>query len=86
MTADPHQVEISQAEKRRVLENDRKVREQTTFRSFTEAFANEGKESGRFAKLNVVPVVQPLPPNSPWSSEQPSPGDEPPFGVPIDKV
>jgi hypothetical protein len=86
MTADPHQVEITQAEKRQVLANDQRVREQTTFKSFSDAFANEGKESGRFAKLNVVPVVQPLPPESPWSAQQPSPGDEPSFGVPIDKV
>jgi hypothetical protein len=86
MSTDPHQVEISQDEKRRVLENDRRLREQATFKSFSDAFANEGKESGRFSKLNVAPVVHLLPANSPWSGEQPSPGDEAAYGVDINKV
>jgi hypothetical protein len=87
MTAtDPHQPEISQAEKREILENDRRVRDRTTYKSFSDALANEGKESGRFSKLNVAPVVHPLPANSPWSSEQPSPGTESPTGYRIDQL
>jgi hypothetical protein len=86
MTATDPQPQITQEEKRRVLENDRRAREQATFKSFSDAFANEGKESGRFSKLNVAPVVHPLPPNSPWSGAQPSPGDEPAYGVDINKV
>jgi hypothetical protein len=71
--------EITQAEKRRVLENDRKVREQATFKSFADAsFGNEATRSGgRFSKLDDTPVVKRLPESSPWSGLQPGPGDEP---------
>ena len=74
---------LSQTEKRREMENDRRVREQgTSFKSFEEAFVND--RGGRFTK--VEPPPKPLPPNSPWSGEQPSPGDEPSYGISIDKV
>jgi hypothetical protein len=78
---------LSQEEKRREMDNDRKAREQgkITFKDFASAFASEGRESGRFAKINP-PTVQPLPPNSPWSSAQPTPGEEPALGVNIDQV
>jgi hypothetical protein len=78
---------LTQQERRDVMKQDRKVREQqqgqTTFKDFASAFANEGRE-GRFKKLDQP--VTPLPPTSPWSGEQPSPGDEPAYGVSIDKV
>jgi hypothetical protein len=74
---------LSQDEKRAVMKNDQKVREQATFKDFASAFANEGRE-GRFKKLDQP--VTPLPPGSPWSGEQPSPGDEPAYGISIDKV
>jgi hypothetical protein len=87
MSATDPQPQITQEEKRRVMENDRRVREgSTTFRSFSDAFANEGKESGRFSKLNVAPVVHPLPANSPWSGEQPQPGDEASLGININQL
>jgi hypothetical protein len=79
--------EISQAERRRVLRNDARVREGSTFRDFADSgVGNEGRESGRFKKLDTTPVVHPLPANSPWSGEQPSPGDEPALGYPIDQL
>jgi len=77
---------LSQEEKLREMQNDRRVRERTTFKDFASAFASEGRESGRFAKNNATTTVQPLPPNSPWSSEQVQPGDEPSLGVNIDQV
>jgi hypothetical protein len=88
---DPHanQVELTQDEKRSVLENDRKVREQgVTFKNFADAaIGNEATRSGgRFAKLDVAPVVKPLPPNSPWSSQQPRLPDEAPLGFDINAV
>jgi hypothetical protein len=74
---------LTQAEKRREMENDRKVRQATTFKDFASAFASEGRE-GRFKKVESPP--KPLPPNSPWSSEQVSPGDEAPLGYNIDQI
>jgi hypothetical protein len=58
------------------------VREQATFK-FADALANEDR-GGRFKKVESPP--KPLPASSPWSGEQPSPGDEPAFGASIDKV
>jgi hypothetical protein len=79
--------EISQAERRRVLRNDARVREGATFRDFADSgVGNEGRESGRFKKLDTTPVIHPLPPNSPWSAEQPQPGDEAPTGYAINQV
>ena len=79
--------EISQAERRGILRNDARVREGATFRDFADSgVGNEGRESGRFKKLDTTPVVHPLPANSPWSGAQPQPGDEPAYGVDINKV
>jgi hypothetical protein len=87
MTTDPHQAEISQEEKRRVLRNDARVREGSTFRDFADSgVGNEGRESGRFKKLDDKPVVHSLPPNSPWSGAQNGPGDEPSLGYSIDDL
>jgi hypothetical protein len=74
---------LSQDEKRAVMKNDRRVREQTTFKSFADALANEGRE-GRFKKVESPP--KPLPANSPWSGANPGPGDEAPLGFNIDRV
>jgi hypothetical protein len=74
---------LTQAEKRREMENDRKVREQgTSFKSFEEAFVND--RGGRFTKVESPP--KPLPPNSPWSGEQPQPGEEASLGYSVDRV
>jgi hypothetical protein len=79
---------LTQQEKLDVMKQDRKVKEQqqgqTTFKDFASAFTSENS-GGRFAKINP-PTVQPLPPNSPWSSEQPSPGDEASLGYSVDRV
>jgi hypothetical protein len=75
---------LTQAEKRREMENDRKVREgQTTFKSFADALANEDR-GGRFTKVESPP--KPLPANSPWSGEQPQPGEEAALGYSVDRV
>jgi hypothetical protein len=79
-------LELTDEEKRRVLDNDRRVREQATFKSFADAFANEGRESGRFKKLDVTPIVKRLPPSSPWSPAQPRLPDEPPLGYSVDDL
>ena len=69
--------EITQAERRRILRNDARVRESATFRDFADSgVGNEGRESGRFKKLDTTPVVHPLPVNSPPNtlrSRRPSP-------------
>jgi hypothetical protein len=82
------QSSLTQEEKRREMEQDRKVREQQqrppTFKDFASAFANETK-GGRFAKSGTGSTVQPLP-SGPWSPNQPSPGDEPSLGVNINQV
>ena len=57
----------------------------TTYKSFASAFADETK-GGRYAKSDSGPTIKPLPPNSPWSSSQPQPGDEPPLGYDINAV
>jgi hypothetical protein len=48
---------------------------------------------GRFAAIGTPQVIgtgapqyPQLPANSPWSGQQPDPGNEPAFGVPIDIV
>jgi hypothetical protein len=89
MTTDPHQAEISQKEKRRVLRDDAaRLREQgSTLRDFADSgFGNEGRQSGRFSKLDDKPVVHRLPANSPWSGTQNGPGDEPPLGYSVDDL
>jgi hypothetical protein len=88
---DPHanQAELTQDEKRAVLANDRKVREQgATFKNFADAsFGNEATRSGgRFAKLDIAPVIHRLPDNSPWSPTQNGPGPEPPLGFSVDQM
>ena len=77
----------SQSDRREVLQNERRAREQgpSTFRSFADAFANETR-GGRFAKSSDATTIKPLPPSSPWSSSQPSPGDEPQLGYDINAV
>jgi hypothetical protein len=75
---------LTQKEKRDLVEQDRSASQQaSTYRDFSTQFVREGRESGRFAK-SITDKVQPLPPNSPWSAEQPRPGDEAPLGVAID--
>jgi hypothetical protein len=77
----------SQAERRATLENDRAVREQgSTFKTFADAFSNEGKESGRFSKLDASATTKRLPEGSPWSGVQPGPGKEKPLGFSIDEM
>jgi hypothetical protein len=79
--------ELTTEEKRRVLDNDRRVREGSTLRDFADSgFGNEGRESGRFARLDDKPIVKRLPPNSPWSGMQPGPGDEPALGYSVDDL
>jgi hypothetical protein len=86
MTDPQVQAEISDDEKREVIENDRRVREQgTSFKSFTDAFANEGKESGRFSRLDVKPTIHKLPESSPWAHPDPG-GIEPPLGYSVDDL
>jgi hypothetical protein len=75
--------DLTQEEKRHEMEQDRKAR--TTFKDFASAFANEGR-GGRFAKSSDDQAIKPLPPNSPWSGAQPSPGDELPLGYDINAV
>jgi hypothetical protein len=72
---------LTQDEKRRELENDRKVR--TTFKSFTDAFVNETR-GGRYGKSDSTSLIKPLT-SGPWSP-QPGPGDEPSLGVDIERV
>jgi hypothetical protein len=59
-----------QAERKAILENDRKVREQDTF--FSRAQANADESGGRFAKQNPVTVTGtdrvPIFPRQPASS------------------
>jgi hypothetical protein len=73
---------LTQAEKRREMEQDRKA---TTFRSFADAFVSENR-GGRFGKSGNDQTVKPLPPESPWSGAQPAPGDELPLGYDINAV
>jgi hypothetical protein len=82
------QAELSDDEKRAVIDNDRRVREQgSTFDTFAKSgVGNEGRESGRFSKLDVKPLIHKLPDSSPWSGVQPNPGDEPPLGYSIDDL
>ena len=78
--------ETSQEERRETLANDRRVREQATFKDFADSgVGNEGR-GGRFAKSDVRPTVKPLPPNSPWSPSQPGPGVEPPLGFSVNDL
>jgi hypothetical protein len=77
---------LTQDEKRREMEQDRKARKQqgpTTFKDFASAFANETR-GGRYAKSDAAPLIKPLT-SGPWSP-QPTPGDEPPLGYDINAV
>jgi hypothetical protein len=77
-----------QAERRRVLLNDARVREQSgTYLSHTHS-----ELGGRFAVTDhqtitgvVSPAPPPLPANSPWHGRDPVP-DEPPLGYRIDEM
>jgi hypothetical protein len=71
---------LSQDEKRREMENDRKV---ATFKSFTDAFANETR-GGRYGKSDSTSLIKPLT-SGPWSP-QPGPDQEPSLGYSIDRV
>jgi len=81
--------QIDQEERKRVLDNDRRVREQTgTYLSHTHSDLG-----GRWAAIQRETVVgrpstnepPPLPPTSPWAGPDPVP-DEPALGYPIDQV
>jgi hypothetical protein len=75
---------LTQDEKRRELEQDRKAREQpATYKDFTSAFANENR-GGRYGKSDSTSLIKPLT-SGPWSP-QPGPGDEPSLGVDIERV
>src|SRR5262245_31922742 len=73
-----------QSERRRVLENDRRVRDQSTYADHARSVVDD--KGGRFAKLNVTPTVHRLPESSPWSGSQPGLGIEPPLGYSIDQL
>ena len=83
----------SQAERRRVLQNDARLREQSrngdtgTYLSHTHS-----EVGGRFAVTEhqtitgvISPSPPPLPANSPWHGSDPVP-DEPPLGYRIDAM
>jgi hypothetical protein len=75
-----------QAERKEVLENDRRVRDGTTFRQFAESEVAEPR--GRFATTNEATVIGSTPTvNYPaganWSSDPV--GDEPALGFAIDE-
>jgi hypothetical protein len=75
---------LTQDEKRREMEQDRKAREQpATYKDFASAFASENK-GGRYGKSSASATVQPLT-SGPWSP-QPGPGDEPSVGIDIERV
>jgi hypothetical protein len=80
---------ISQREKRSILENDKRVREQgTTYSSFAEAFADE-ERGGRFAAINKTNVIgtaaAPQYPEGPaWCADRT--GAEPALGVDINEM
>jgi hypothetical protein len=83
----------SQAERRRVLQNDARVREQSR-NGDTSSYLDhvEPLLGGRFAVTEhqtitgvVSPSPPPLPTNSPWHGSDPVP-DEPPLGYRIDAM
>jgi hypothetical protein len=74
---------LTQDEKRDLMKNDQKVREQATYKDFASAFASENK-GGRYGKSNASGTIQPLT-SGPWSP-QPGPADEPSLGVDIERV
>jgi len=87
--------EIDQAEKRRVLANDRSVREQQQQAStyFQHAVTEAAEPQGRFAAINSamviggtpVPKYPELPASSPWAGPDIVP-PEPPLGHAIDAM
>jgi hypothetical protein len=83
----------SQAEKRRVLRNDERVRNQSR-NGDTSSYLDHAHSDlgGRFAVTEhqtitgvVSPSPPPLPANSPWHGSDPVP-DEPPLGYRIDAM
>jgi hypothetical protein len=83
MTSQPFNNETSQAERRDVVENDRKVRDsmpKTTFATFAEAFADE-ERGGRFKTDRPTLVIGSTPiPNYPGAGQEDLAGQEPPLG------
>jgi hypothetical protein len=83
----------SQAERRRVLANDVRVREQSRSGDTGTYLSHTHSElGGRFAVTDhqtitgvVSPAPPPLPANSPWHGRDPVP-DEPPLGYRIDAM
>jgi len=80
---------ISQRDKRRVLENDRKVREIATYHSVAQSALDDergGRYSGSGSKATVVgssPIQYPAQPEgSPWSRDVCPP--EPPLGFSVE--
>jgi hypothetical protein len=82
-----------QAERRRVLRNDARVREQSRNRD-TSAYIDHAHSElgGRYAITEhatitgvVSPSPPPLPDSSPWAGRDPVP-DEPPLGYEIDRI
>ena len=82
-----------QADRRRVLANDARVRDQSRNSDTGTYLSHTHSElGGRFAvtehqiiTVAVSPAPPPLPPNSPWHGADPVP-DEPPLGYRIDAM
>ena len=81
-------------ERREVLQNDLRVRQQqgVTFLDHARATAND-EAGGRYARVQPQIIIGATPapiypalPSGPWSGSQPEPGPEPPLGFCVDDL